>query len=316
MATDVLGPPYECRTIDLGGDSEGPVTATLVRRMATGPAASGAAVLYVHGFADYFFQKHLADFYVANGFSFYALDLRKCGRSLASHQTPHQFLNITDYYLELDEAVRSIREADGHERLVLNGHSLGGLVAALWAHDRRDDNLVDGLFLNSPFLDLDGPWIVRRPLADLVTVVGRTRPNWTVPFGLNDVYGRSIHGDHNGEWRYNLEWKPLNGFPVTTGWTGAVRAAQRRVHAGLDLDVPVLVATSTRSCLSARWSPQARTADTVLDVKTMARWAPSIGGRLTLIRIDNGLHDLTLSPEPARQHLFTAVGRWLSGHSG
>ncbi|HET8660245.1 MAG TPA: alpha/beta hydrolase, partial [Micromonosporaceae bacterium] len=79
MDTDVLGAPYERHTIELGSDDEGAVVATLVRRRADAPTRR--AVLYVHGFNDYFFQTHLADFYVARGWDFYALDLRKCGRS-------------------------------------------------------------------------------------------------------------------------------------------------------------------------------------------------------------------------------------------
>lgn len=86
MEPDLLGPPYERHTIDLGSDDEGPVVATLVRRRAERP--SRRAVLYVHGFVDYFFQTHVADFFAARGWDFYALDLRKYGRSLLPHQTP------------------------------------------------------------------------------------------------------------------------------------------------------------------------------------------------------------------------------------
>ena len=90
-----------------------PVVATLVRRQADQP--TGRAVLYVHGYVDYFFQTHLADFFVERGYDFYALDLRKYGRSLLPHQTPNFTLNITEYFTEIDAAVRIIREEDGHD---------------------------------------------------------------------------------------------------------------------------------------------------------------------------------------------------------
>jgi len=131
VVTDVLGEPYTCRTIALKDDDEGPVNATLVACRASQP--TGAAVLYVHGFVDYFFQTHLADFFTARGIDFYALDLRKHGRSIQPHQTPNFCADLTEYYPELDEAVRIIREENGHERLLVNGHSTGGLVTALWA---------------------------------------------------------------------------------------------------------------------------------------------------------------------------------------
>ncbi|HLL68647.1 MAG TPA: alpha/beta hydrolase [Micromonosporaceae bacterium] len=312
METDVLGPPYEQHTIDLGTDEEGPVTATLVRRRATTPTRT--AVLYVHGFVDYFFQTHLADFFTDAGVDFYALDLRKHGRSLAPHQTPNFCHDVREYYAELDEAARFIREEDGHDRLLVNGHSTGGLITALWAHDRRTDSPADALFLNSPFLDLNAPWLLRRLGAPVTTGVGRYRPKARIPFSLNDVYGRSIHRNHGGDWDYDLEWKPLTGFPVRAGWLRAIRAAQRRVHAGLDIRVPILVAASTASYKRARWSDAARAADSVLDVDHMARWAPALGRCVTLVRIEGGLHDLTLSTDTARSQLFTEVGRWLPAY--
>ena len=67
--------------IPLPDDYEGSVAATLVR-FAAGRAPS-RAVLYLHGYVDYFFQTHMARWFVARGWSFYALDLRKYGRSLA-----------------------------------------------------------------------------------------------------------------------------------------------------------------------------------------------------------------------------------------
>jgi alpha-beta hydrolase superfamily lysophospholipase len=132
---DVLGPPYERHTIDLDSDDEGAVVATLVRRRADRPTRR--AVLYVHGFVDYFFQTHLADFFAERGWDFYALDLRKYGRSLLPHQTPNFARSLTDYYPELDEAARIIREQDDHDQLLVAGHSTGGLITSLWSHSAR-----------------------------------------------------------------------------------------------------------------------------------------------------------------------------------
>jgi len=94
MEQDVLGSEYESLRLTFEDDAEGEVVATLVRRSAPGRKA----VLYVHGFVDYFFQAHLADFYVERGYSFYALDLRKYGRSLLPHQTPNYARSMSDYF--------------------------------------------------------------------------------------------------------------------------------------------------------------------------------------------------------------------------
>jgi alpha-beta hydrolase superfamily lysophospholipase len=306
---DVLGTPYERRTLSLRADGEGPVTATLVHRRAEN--AASAAVLYVHGFVDYFFQTHVADFFAARGIDFFALDLRKHGRSLQPHQTPNFATDLREYYEELDAAVRLIREEHGHTRVALAGHSTGGLLTSLWAHDRRADGLVDALVLNSAFFDVNQPWFMRQVASPLTVRVGRAKPKTKLPFGLNPVYGESVHSSARGEWDFNLDWKPRAGFPIYAGWIAAIRTGQKRVHAGLDIAVPVFSAASTASYKSFKWSEAARSADSILDVDHITRWSAGLGRLVTIARIEGGLHDLTLSARPAREQFFTEVGRWL-----
>jgi alpha-beta hydrolase superfamily lysophospholipase len=308
VETDVLGTPYEFRRLALDPDEEGEVVATLVRRRCGGPTTR--AVLYVHGFVDYFFQTHLADFYCERGYDFYALDLRKYGRSLLAHQTPNVCRDIDDYNAEIDEAVRIIREEDGHDTLLVNGHSTGGLITALWADRVRGRGLVQGLFLNSPFFEFNEPWLVRRGLSPIVRGLGRRRPARKLPNQLGTTYGRSIHRDHAGEWDYDLAWKPLNGFPIYAGWVRAIGLAHRRVQRGLAIDVPVLVACSTRS-YRGKFAEAAHHADSVLNVAHIVRYSSGLGPEVTVVRIEGGKHDLTLSPPPARERLFAELDRWL-----
>jgi alpha-beta hydrolase superfamily lysophospholipase len=312
VVTDILGTPYSSRELDLGTDQEGPITATLVSRRAETPTT--AAVLYLHGFVDYFFQTHLADFFVSRGYDFYALDLRKYGRSLRPHQTPNFCLDLREYYEEIDAAVRIIRDEDEHDRLLINGHSTGGLLASLWAHDRRFDSVVDALILNSPFLDLNATWALRTFVTPMAVQLGRLSPMADLKLGLNEVYGRSIHHQHHGEWDYDLTWKPLRPFPVRAGWLRAIREGHHRVHRGLDIAAPVLVAASTTSYKSARWAAVARESDSVLDVDQIARWTPALGRHTTLVRIPGGMHDLTLSAQTARDQLFAESARWMTAY--
>lgn len=309
MEIDLLGPPYEREVIELGDDDEGRVIATLVRRRADGPTRR--AVLYVHGYVDYFFQTHLADFYLDHGFDFYAIDLRKHGRSLLAHQTPNFCLSLEEYFEDLDAAVALIRDRDGHDVVLVNGHSTGGLTVSLWAHRVRHDDVVDGLFLNSPFFDLTAPPWVRRTIAPALSGTGRWRPRAALPSKGSVAYGRSIHASMDGEWTFDLAWKPVPGFAIRTGWLRAVRAGHRQLRAGLDISVPILVACSTRSYPRGAYRPDAQRADAVLNVADIARWSPHLGRLITLARIEDGVHDLTLSAAPVRTQLFDTVGRWI-----
>jgi alpha-beta hydrolase superfamily lysophospholipase len=312
VETDILGPPYERRTLELGHDEEGPVVATLVRRRAAEPASR--AVLWVHGWSDYFFQTHVADYFAGSGFDFYAIDLRKYGRSLRGHQTPNFCHRLEEYFPELDEAARIIRGEDRHRTLLVAAHSTGGLTAALWAHRRRADRVVDALFLNSPFFDLNLPALLRVPAAATAVRLARRQPYGVLRRPIYPVYGQSLHATHRGEWKYELAWKPVGGFPIRYGWLAAVHAGHRRLHAGLSIDVPVLVGCSTRSYRRSQWHPLAHRADTVLDVADIVRWAPQLGRHVTLLRVNGGMHDLTLSAPAVRAGVFSELSRWTAAY--
>ena len=145
-------PPRRCT---LRPDDEGEVVATLVHRPAE--PATRKAVLHVHGFADYFFQTGMADFWVEHGYDFYALDLRKYGRSLRPHQTPNYVADLRSYYEELDLAHALV--AEDHDHVVFSAHSTGGLTVPLWLHDRGLP--AAGVFLNAPWIDMHGDAFTR-----------------------------------------------------------------------------------------------------------------------------------------------------------
>jgi len=206
--------------------------------------------------------------------------------------------------------VRIIRAEDGHDVLLVNGHSTGGLIAALWADRVRGRGVVQGLFLNSPFFEFNEPWIVRHGLTPLVKLVGAARPMAGMPQELGKTYGLSLHRDHHGEWDYNLSWKPLSGYKIYAGWVRAISNAHGRIKAGLAIDVPVLVACSSRS-YKGKFAEAAHHADSVLNADDIARYAPRLGRDVVIVRVDGGKHDLTLSRPQPRERLFGALDGWL-----
>src|SRR6478736_373520 len=125
---DRLLPGFEALELDFPADYDGPVVATLVRLPAA--RAERGAVLYLHGYADYFFQRHMAERFAAEGYAFYALDLRKYGRSLRPHQHPNFCRSVGEYYAELTAAIAEIGEP-----ILLAGHSTGALICALYSYE-------------------------------------------------------------------------------------------------------------------------------------------------------------------------------------
>ncbi|MFT4201867.1 alpha/beta hydrolase [Gordonia sp. (in: high G+C Gram-positive bacteria)] len=322
---DVELPGYSTRVFELGTDPDGesPIAATLIRAPKA-PRTPKGAVLYIHGFTDYFFQEPLADFFVAQGYHFYALDLRKCGRSRRPGQTAHYVSDLADYDVELGLAVDVIAEEVGigsgeaDKKIIVAAHSTGGLIVPLWVDrlrrlDSSRHGLIGGLILNSPWLDLQGRASLRSPaVTAAIRGVGITRKFTVMPQELSPAYGDSIHESRHGEWRYNLDLKPLGGFPVTFGWLRAIRNGHALLQAGLDVAVPSLVLRSDKSYFAKNYSSKTDRADAVLDVTHMARWAGCLGGRLTSVPVPGARHDVFLSLPEVRERAYAEVEAWLA----
>lgn len=308
---DVL-PGFEQTTLTDWMASDGPADATVIRRRCDQP--SGKAVLYVHGYVDYFFQTHMADFYNDAGLHFYAVDLRRHGRSMRDYQLPNYSSDIDEYLQDVDAAISLILREEQIDWLLLNGHSTGGLVAVLYAHRGQHRSAINAVFLNSPFLDMNLPAWQESILEPVVAVLGALFPRWPISH-QQSFYGESLHVDHHGVWQYNTQWKPIEGFPVYAGWFRAIHRAQADVARGLNIDCPVLVMHAKRSAWLKQWSDEALVTDIVLDVADIERLSPRLGRQVEVRSVENGVHDLVLSKPPVRQKVLQELFDWLNGVS-
>jgi len=287
---DRLLPGFEALELRFPDDYDGEVGATLVRLPAG--AAPRGAVLYVHGFGDYFFQRHMAERFAAEGYAFYALDLRKYGRSLIARQRRHQHPNfcksVREYYADLGAAIAEIGEP-----ILLAGHSMGALICALYAHEGEARASVRALWLNSAFFDWRLPaWRVTQ--MHLAAALGRFYPFIKDEKVLREDYVRSLLDEG---WEFDLALKPPLGFGVYYGWLGAMTDAHARVHRGLAIDCPVL-------------SMHSDDADIVLDWRHVARWSRTLGEDITVMAFPGALHDLVLSRPQIREEVFRQLFAW------
>ncbi|MBN9612357.1 MAG: alpha/beta fold hydrolase, partial [Actinobacteria bacterium] len=290
---DILGEGFECRDLPLdagrdpepgapvtpGGGAEHALVATLVRALPSRPsfrdrlfgrtrACEGIDVLYVHGWSDYFFQRSLARYWTDRGARFFALDLRRYGRSLRNGQTPGYVENLIDYDEEIDLAVREIRASAGSSagsgsggtggprRLVLLGHSTGGLVLSLWSGRHPDG--ADALILNSPWLEFQLAARGRQLIAPLVSFGARWNPKEAAPQLDYGFYTRAQQevGPAEDLDGVNLEWRPERTHTVHSGWLNAILTGQAQVAAGLGITAPICVLLSARSVLPTRWGKE------------------------------------------------------------
>ncbi|MBV8346055.1 MAG: alpha/beta hydrolase [Mycolicibacterium sp.] len=315
---DVLGGYWQC-TLRLGRDpdGEGGIVATLIRR---GRAQSSArhAVLVVHGFTDYFFNTELADHLAARGFVVYGIDLHKCGRSWREGQTQHFTTDLKRYDTELDWALATIAEEAGDPHILVYGHSAGGLIVPLWLDRRRrgvpKPGRASGLVLNSPWFDLQGPAILRGAGTAAILALAQLRSKRAIPLPHEPRYGESLHRDFGGDFDYNLDWKPIGGFPVTFGWINAIRRGHAKLHHRLDVGVPNLILRSDHSIPGSSDPVTAQRGDAVLDVTQIARWAGCVGNCTTIVPIADAKHDVFLSMPGPREAAYRELAAWLDSY--
>lgn len=313
---------FKQEIIELNDDYEGKVQAVLVSKKSE--LETEKAILYIHGFADYFFNAELADACIDAGFDFYALDLRKYGRSLLSHQHPNFCKDLSEYFEEIDQAVSIIKERDSHSTLVLNGHSTGGLTASLYTHERRNSNVIDGLLLNSPWYGINENWLIKNVIMKATYAIGKLFPFSKTPKGLDPNYACSVHKDQfievkkannvyeKGVWDFNITWKSLGEFPVYRGFLRAVRNGQKNIQKGLDIKCPVFLLNSDKKGKrNKKIQPHYFNSDCVLNPEHMVKYISRVGEHIKQVTIKDGMHDLALSQKRVRERYFKEIKQWL-----
>ncbi len=293
------------------GEPEGAtLTGSIVRHR---EPQSRRAILYLHGWNDYFFQTHMCDEYERWGFDFYAVELRRYGRNLQPGLLGGYITDLTKYFEELDRAYAAV--AENHDEIVLVGHSTGGLVVSLWA-DANPGKLA-GLILNSPWLDMHAGEIASAMVSAMVAPMAAWSPSGSLPLPVdNGNYQRSLHVEEDGEWDYDRNYKGHPTFSIRAAWLRAIGKAQDKVARGLSIDCPVLLQASDKSDFSREWGDSFLNSDKVLDADRISARGVCLAECVTIHRVTDGMHDLVLSRPQVRAKVFAMQQRWLRAFVG
>lgn len=306
---DHLGDGFEMTYVNHPDDYSGQVRSTVIRKLAARP--SQKAVLYVHGFSDYFLQKEMALMFVENGYNFYAVDLRKYGRSLTKGQKMFQVRDLHEYFPDIDSAVDIIRD-DCNVAIALLGHSTGGLTTSLYMSE-QPSRLIKVLMLNSPFLDWNMPRFQKKVVIPVASALGKLFPNVRVPQKPDAGYAETLSRQHQGEWDYRTDWKPDILPDPDLGWIHAIQTGQQQLRQRR-LKVPVLLMHSAESVRKGDPKEKYFKADAILDVETISHYGTRLAPDVTEVTFREGLHDLALSRRAIREQLYATMLDWLGTH--
>lgn len=305
---DIL-PGYEARYVNQGMAFDGPCRSTIVRRRCSAP--SHRAFLYIHGFNDYFFQSEMGERFVDSGYNFYAVDLRRYGRSKEPWQYPYNIRDMREYFDDIDSALVQIRR-DGNTDITLGGHSTGGLTVSYFAAERGVNVGVNRVVTDSPFLEWNYNSFMRNVAVPVVSFLGKMFKNSKIKQGRCDGYAYSLLKEYHGQWDYNTDWKMIYSPPVTFSWVGAIERGQSQLMKKRDnIKVPILVMHSSRKIDGCNWTPEFQTGDAVLDPAMIQERGRRLGTQRMVCTIDSGLHDLILSEPKAREAAYDTMFRFL-----
>lgn len=299
---------FEKLIISQPDDYEGRVVCTLVRMKSA--QRKKMAVLHVHGFNDYFFHEETARQFFLHHIDFYAVDVRKSGRSILPHQKMNTMRDVQEQFDDIKKCLEIIRQLH-HGPVILFGHSLGGLIAALFAEKYKNMDLFDAIFLNSPFFEQNKDVLTRKLLIPAVASLGKKRPQLLVPGGFSRFYGPSLHVNDHGLWQYNLSWKPHVAALVNAGWVRAVYQAQKKLQSSIAINVPVLLAYPKESYAGFRWNKKFMSADAVVNVKHIEKYASSINASMEILVVKDAVHDLFLSAPEIRGKVINEIIQWI-----
>jgi alpha-beta hydrolase superfamily lysophospholipase len=300
---------FKEQVLEFPDDYEGKVIATLIHSNKN--STPRRSVLYIHGFNDYFFHPHLAESFHKHEYNFYALDLRKYGRSLLPHQHPNYCRDISEYFEEISEAIRIIFDQNSNE-IILLGHSTGGLIASLYANYGEEKDRISALILNSPFFDFNVSEIEKSINLFFARLISFFMPYANKSKPLSHLYNRSLLRSYYGEWEFNENWKPERGFPAYFKWIIAINNAQNNLKSTSDISKPVLVMHSTRSLKPKKWSSDILGMDMVLNVNHIKETGQKLGKKVTFLAVDNAIHDIFLSKKQVREKAFNEMINWLN----
>lgn len=312
---DPLGAEYQYTTLDFGFDAEGPALATLVRYQPARQLKNlldrpRGVVMSVHGWSDYFYNRELAEFWNSLGYRFYALDLRRYGRSLrAEHELAGFTENLAEYDAEINASYDLIRKEHPKLPILFMGHSLGGLVLSLWA--QRTTRNIAGLVLNAPWLEFQGTQFLRVPAQGILEPMVKRSPRRRLHLPELDHYWRSLSLDAEGEWDLHPLWRPRFAFNPTTGWLKTVLEGHARVAKGLDIQQPIMVLTSEQSYFSAAYDQLMQRTDSIVDVNLVRLRSLKLGSFVTNVMVPEAMHDVFTSAEPARSIAYRDLALWV-----
>jgi alpha-beta hydrolase superfamily lysophospholipase len=246
-------------------------------------------VVLVHGLAEHAGRyTHVGEYLAERGWAVHAFDYRGHGRSPGPRVHVQRFDDFLD---DTAAAIEAARRRHPGLPVFLVGHSLGGLIALLYALRRPAE--IAGVAVTSPALGTHPSLRPSPPKAVLARVLSVIAPRTQFPTALDP---RALSHDPEVVRAYAAD--PLVSHSVSARFYAAVRRAMADAQRDAPrLAVPALVMASSE--------------DAVVDADATRRWlAAAPAGRVEAAFYGGLAHELF--NEPDREQVLARLERWLA----
>ncbi len=247
---------------------------------------SKMTVVIVHGFAEHSGRYgHVMSLLNGAGMSAYALDLRGHGYSDGKRGYIDK---LDDYINDIDAIINHAKKSHPKQKIVLLGHSMGGLAATLYAS--HHGNKIDALVLSCPLFAIKVR--VARWKANLGKVMSHLLP----AFEMSNQINANILS-HDIKMVKDYEQDPLIFHTVTARWFDEViHVTPRLKEAAKNIKVPLF--------------EQLGTDDRIVDFETAYHWFDTCETpQKTRILYDGLFHEIYNELE--RKKTLTDLVNWL-----
>ncbi len=252
---------------------------------------SKASLIIVHGMGEHSGRYHRLATYAADlGITTYALDLRGYGRSGGKR---YHLKRFEDYLGDLTALHAHVARTEAPRPVFILGHSLGGLISASYAANKRKEPVLAGLILSSPLFGVS----VKIPLwkSLLASVAAVLAPTLVQKSGI-----QCAHLTHDSEiLREYAQDKDIHQELSAGLFAQLEKYRKRYLSTAARIEIPVLVLQAGD--------------DRIVSVKNTQSFYNNLSSANKSLTIYPDLYHEILN-EKSRDQVFSAIGLWISQH--
>lgn len=257
------------------------------------PGTPEGVLLFVHGLAEHS-GRYLnpVRHFVARGWTCFGFDYRGHGKSPG----PRVHINSFDEFLDdLAEGHRLVKIRHPNQKIIVVGHSQGGLLSLLYAE--QNPERLDGVVVSSPFLGIHPDSRPSPVLTATSRFLSRVAPKMMFSKVANPAF---LSRDPEVEKNYLDD--PLVSDQVSVRWAVSVMDAQQKALSEASLmTIPALVMQAGD--------------DRLADPEATRTWVASAPGDLVdYVEWDGYYHELFNEPLLDRRLVFDTMESWLQRH--